>query len=199
MMPSFTGNNSSQFKKNLVTKMARDIYDHNKAVKLFMYLCESGAKSYIKEFGTSDNKWFEMFDKRARLEVAEELATEFEDEAKLGNFDNFLPKKYQKRGSIDNRRTTMDNQKIAKKLVKVAKEIVSIPMMTLPTTYEERLPRADKLRSGLGLRGRIRPAFSRYLTFIDPREDHNKFLYFAIYKNPETGEYVGGNTWGRKL
>jgi len=144
----------SQFQpiqKNLITKMARGIYDHNKAVKLFMYLCESGAKSYIKQFGTSDGKWFEMFDKRARLEVADELATEFEDEAELGNYDNFLPKKYQKQGSVDNSRVKVDNRKLAKELLLVARDIVSIPMMTLPTKTTERLPRADKLRDGLGI------------------------------------------------
>lgn len=35
--------------KNLVKKKRKGIYDHNKAVKLFGYLAENGAKRYAKE------------------------------------------------------------------------------------------------------------------------------------------------------
>jgi len=37
--------------KNLATKVASGKYEHDKAVKLYMYLTESGAKEYAKEFG----------------------------------------------------------------------------------------------------------------------------------------------------
>ena len=42
--------------KNAVTKMARDQYDSKKAVKLFMYAVDEGAKLYSKEFSTGAAK-----------------------------------------------------------------------------------------------------------------------------------------------
>jgi len=81
--------------KNLITKMARGTYDSEKAVKMFMYLVESGAKKYKKEFGDG-LKWHEMFNVATRREVAKSLRDSFETEAELGNYDHLLPKKYQK-------------------------------------------------------------------------------------------------------
>ncbi len=77
--------------KNLITKMARGIYDHAKAVKLFGYLVESGAKKYAKESGGT---WNTMFTVADRKQVAENLTRHFETEAKLGNYNEMLPKKY---------------------------------------------------------------------------------------------------------
>ena len=82
--------------KNLATKKARGEYKHDLAVKLFGYLVEAGAKKYNKEFGTPDQPWHKVFDVATRREVAEELTDAFEGEAKLGNYDYLLPKKYQK-------------------------------------------------------------------------------------------------------
>lgn len=81
--------------KNLITKMARGTYDSEKAVKMFMYLAESGAKKYKKEFG-DELKWHEMFNVATRREVAKSLRNSFETEAELGNYDHLLPKKYQR-------------------------------------------------------------------------------------------------------
>jgi hypothetical protein len=94
---SDSGLYSSQHKpiqKNLITKMARGVYNHEKAVKLFGYLAESGAKKYIREFGSPGDKWNEMFSPATRKSTAEELTRFFETEAKLGNYDSYLPKKY---------------------------------------------------------------------------------------------------------
>ena len=82
--------------KNLITKKARGEYKHALAVKLFGYLVESGAKKYAKEFGSPGHPWHKMFDVPTRKRVAEELTNTFEVEAKLGNYDRMLPKKYQK-------------------------------------------------------------------------------------------------------
>jgi hypothetical protein len=82
--------------KNLATKKARGEYKHDLAVKLFGYLVESGAKKYAKEFGGT---WHQMFDVPTRRRVAEELTEAFEEEAKLGNYDSLLPKKYQAEGT----------------------------------------------------------------------------------------------------
>lgn len=82
--------------KNLITKKARGVYDREKAVKLFMYLTESGAKKYAREFGSRDAVWHEMFTKPTREAAAREMVEEFEEEARLGNYDLLLPKKYRK-------------------------------------------------------------------------------------------------------
>lgn len=80
--------------KNLITKMARGVYHHAGAVKLFGYLMESGAKKYVKEFGSPGDVWHQMFNTATRKHAAERFADYFEVEAKLGNYDNYLPKKY---------------------------------------------------------------------------------------------------------
>ena len=84
--------------KNLVAKKARGVYDSAKAAKLFGYLAESGAKRYDEEVnGTPRFKGRipSYFPKKVRDAVAEELRDRFEDEHELGNYDNYIPKKYQ--------------------------------------------------------------------------------------------------------
>jgi hypothetical protein len=49
--------------KNLAAKKARDIYDPAKAIKLFMYLVDAGAKKYNIEHGSQDVPWFDIFNK----------------------------------------------------------------------------------------------------------------------------------------
>ena len=82
--------------KNLATKKVRSQYRHDLAVKLFGYLVESGAKKYVKEFGSPGYPWHKMFDVPTRKQVAEELTRDFEGESELGNYDHLLPKKCQK-------------------------------------------------------------------------------------------------------
>src|SRR5207253_11341176 len=77
--------------------------------KLFGYLVESGAKKYVKEFGTSDHPWHKMFDAATRRQVADAMARDFEAEAKLGNYDHLLPKKYQKPTTAHATKTSMDD------------------------------------------------------------------------------------------
>jgi len=81
--------------KNLATKMASGKYDHDRAVDLFMYLAESGAKKYAREFGGPRAPWHEMFPKDVRQIAAAEWRDEFEAEYPNGTYDNMLPKKYQ--------------------------------------------------------------------------------------------------------
>lgn len=66
--------------KNLTRKAERGVYDSRKAVKLFMYLVDNGAKKYVKEFGDPSFPWHKMFDKATRLAVAESLRDTFEGE-----------------------------------------------------------------------------------------------------------------------
>jgi hypothetical protein len=58
---------------------------------------EAGAKKYAKESG--DYPWHKMFDVPTRKAVAEDLTRHFETEAKIGNYDNLLPMKYQAEGT----------------------------------------------------------------------------------------------------
>jgi len=81
--------------KNLATKKVRSQYKHDLAVKLFGYLVEAGAKKYVKDFGLT-LPWHKMFNVPTRKRIAEELTKSFEGEFELGNYDNLLPKKYQK-------------------------------------------------------------------------------------------------------
>ena len=82
--------------KNLITKMARGDYDHDKAVLLFMYLAENGAKKYAQEFGGDSREWHTMFPINIRRAVAITWRDEFERSAKEGEYDHLKPKKYQK-------------------------------------------------------------------------------------------------------
>jgi hypothetical protein len=81
--------------KNLIAKMASGQYDSEKAVKQFMYLAESAAKLYAKDARTT-TPWHVMFPVPVRKLAATHWRDSFEGEAKLGNYDNLLPKKYQK-------------------------------------------------------------------------------------------------------
>ena len=81
--------------KNLMTKKARGQYQSKLASKLFMYLVDTGAKQYVKEFDSDNAKWNVVFDKATRQQVADSLTRSFESEAESGAYDNFIPKKYQ--------------------------------------------------------------------------------------------------------
>lgn len=70
--------------KNLAKKMLKGTYDSEKAVKLWKYLADDGAKKYQKEFGTEDSP---IFTPAVRKAVARELSMAFEDSAKNGEFD----------------------------------------------------------------------------------------------------------------
>lgn len=73
--------------KNLARKMRKGNYDPTKAVKLWMYLVNDGAKKYARDFGGEERGWHEMFPKAIRLMVAKALAEDFEEEIKVGGHD----------------------------------------------------------------------------------------------------------------
>src|SRR5574343_1476086 len=81
--------------KNLAAKKAKGVYDSTAATKLFGYLVENGAQKYCKEHCSRDVKWHEMFPKKMRDAVAEEMRDYFETEWGLGSYREFVPKKYQ--------------------------------------------------------------------------------------------------------
>ena len=82
--------------KNLVTKKARGQYNSKLAEKAFLYLATSGAKKYAKDVGGDPRQWNTMFPMKVRKITAAKLEKDFRTEMELGNYDNMLPKKYQK-------------------------------------------------------------------------------------------------------
>ncbi len=85
----------SPINKNLTIKKARGVYNSALAFKLFMYLVDNGARKYVKDFGSRGERIDSIFPKPVRLAVAEELRDFFEVEHALGNYDQYIPKKYQ--------------------------------------------------------------------------------------------------------
>ena len=78
-----------------MTKLSQSKYNHDLAAKLFVYLVEAGDKKYRKEFYSSNDQKGYILTPAERLVVAKEFEKEFYDEAKLGNFNEYIPKKYQ--------------------------------------------------------------------------------------------------------
>ena len=62
---------------NLEKKLAKGIFDKEKAVKAFMYLVDFAAKLYHKEFCSSGIAWYQVFDKATREHVAKEYVNDF--------------------------------------------------------------------------------------------------------------------------
>jgi len=82
--------------KNLMLKRRKGVYDREKAVTLFMYLMESGAKKYIKEYVVSSERPHDipridtMFNRATREVAARMFRDSFEAEAELGNYDRLI-------------------------------------------------------------------------------------------------------------
>ena len=93
--------------KNLATKAAKGVYRHDGGAKMFMYLAETGAMKYAREFGGPGAAWHDMFPIAVRRIVADEWATEFEAEYKNGSYDSMLPKKYQA-GNVEKSQKAQD-------------------------------------------------------------------------------------------
>lgn len=75
--------------KNLVTKIARGDFDINKAPLIYKYLIDDGIRKYNKDFGGME------LSKPERDNLAKQYVNRFLDEAQYGNYENYLPKKYQ--------------------------------------------------------------------------------------------------------
>lgn len=59
---------------NLAKKYAKGVYNTEKAVKVWEYIAENASKMYTKEFAYTE-KWYELFPKAERFEVAKRLET----------------------------------------------------------------------------------------------------------------------------
>lgn len=72
---------------NLMRKWRKGKYESPLAVKLFMYLTESGAKRYVEEMHSS-LPWNQMFNVPTRTEAARQLEASFRERAEQGEYDD---------------------------------------------------------------------------------------------------------------
>ena len=72
---------------NIRRKMKRNIYDHEKVIKLWMYLVDDAARQYVQEFGTPDQDVKDMFPKETRLKVAQVIADREKQNIEQGEYD----------------------------------------------------------------------------------------------------------------
>ncbi len=72
---------------NMRRKMAKGIYDDEKAIKLWMYLVDDAARKYVQEFGSMDTDVKDMFPKETRLQVAKILRDREKENIEKGEYD----------------------------------------------------------------------------------------------------------------
>ena len=72
---------------NIKRKLKRNVYDHEKAQKLWMYLIDDAAKQYVKEFGSQQDDVMDMFPKETRQQVARIISDRELENIKQGEYD----------------------------------------------------------------------------------------------------------------
>jgi len=72
---------------NIKRKIAKNIYDHEKAQKLWMYLIDDAARKYVNEFGSAGTDVKDMFPKETRQEVARIISDRELENIKQGEYD----------------------------------------------------------------------------------------------------------------
>ena len=72
---------------NIKRKMKRNVYDHEKAQKLWMYLIDDAAKEYVKEYGSTQDDVATMFPKETRQQVARIMSDRELENIKQGEYD----------------------------------------------------------------------------------------------------------------
>src|SRR6056300_1263376 len=71
---------------NIKRKLAKGIYDHDKAQKLWMYLIDDAAKEYVKEYGSQQDNVKDMFPLETRLHLASVILQRELDNIKAGEY-----------------------------------------------------------------------------------------------------------------
>jgi len=85
--PIWMGNQAKSIRKNLALKMKKGKYDSALAPKLWMYLVDAAAKSYIQQHGSPGDRIDSLFNKATRLALSQELAKGFEADVRSGELD----------------------------------------------------------------------------------------------------------------
>ena len=73
--------------ENIKRKMKRGIYDHEKVIKMWMYLVDDASRQYVQEFGSPDQDVKDMFPKETRLKVAQIIADREKQNIEQGEYD----------------------------------------------------------------------------------------------------------------
>ena len=72
---------------NIKRKMKRGVYDHEKVIKLWMYLVDDAARQYVQQFGSPEQDVKDMFPKETRLQVAQVIADREKENIEQGEYD----------------------------------------------------------------------------------------------------------------
>ena len=72
---------------NIKRKLAKNVYDHEKAQTLWMYLVDDAAKKYVEEFGADGEDVKDMFPKETRQQVARIISDRELENIKQGEYD----------------------------------------------------------------------------------------------------------------
>lgn len=90
----YINNNEDLYRKqfmpivyNLQRKLNKNIYDHEKAKKLWQYLVDAAAREYTKEFGQPGEDVKDFFPKPTREKVAQVLADRELKNIEQGEYD----------------------------------------------------------------------------------------------------------------
>ena len=93
-LDSFIMNNEDLYRRrfmpiisNIKRKIKKNVYDHEKAQKLWMYLVDDAAKEYVKEFGSTQDDVATMFPKETRQQVARVISDRELENIKQGEYD----------------------------------------------------------------------------------------------------------------
>ena len=87
-------NQFESIRMNLVRKIAKGVYQHDRAAKLFQYLSDAGSKLYRQEFCIGAGH---AFDVATRKETAQSLADDFAFEVTCNDHDHRLSGIHKKR------------------------------------------------------------------------------------------------------
>jgi hypothetical protein len=72
---------------NIKRKLKKNVYDHEKAQKLWMYLIDDAARKYVQEFGSAGTDVKDMFPKETRQQVARIISDRELENIKQGEYD----------------------------------------------------------------------------------------------------------------
>ena len=93
-LDSYINNNEDLYRRrfmpiisNIRRKMKRGVYDHEKVIKLWMYLVDDAAKAYVDEHGSIDQDVKDVFPKETRLQVAQIIADREKENIEQGEYD----------------------------------------------------------------------------------------------------------------
>ena len=93
-LDSYINNNEDLYRRrfmpiisNIRRKMKRGLYDHEKVIKLWMYLVDDAAKAYVDEHGSIDQDVKDVFPKETRLQVAQVIADREKENIEQGEYD----------------------------------------------------------------------------------------------------------------